>query len=235
MKRRAQWAKHAAQTRPHGATAGPAREAEAAPAAVEPVGLPELRRAPEPGPGAAVLPAAAARLSFAVYGLPAPQGSKKVVGHTKPKPGRTVGRALLVESSAKVKPWREAVKLAATQALLRDGMARLRTDPVGFATATAAPFPLDGPLAVRMVFTLPKPASAPKRRRTWPDRMPDGSKLQRSTEDALTDAGVWADDARVVEWSGAKRYPGEGEGALAVPGCWIEVWTIRGNGDAPVG
>jgi crossover junction endodeoxyribonuclease RusA len=75
-----------------------------------------------------------------------------------------------------------------------------------------------------MVFTLPKPASAPKRRTTWPMRTPDLSKLARSTEDALTDAGIWRDDARVVEYGLlAKRYPGEGRGALEAPGVWIEI------------
>lgn len=32
----------------------------------------------------------------------------------------------------------------------------------------------------------------------------------RSTEDALTDAGIWRDDVRVVECRAAKRYPGGG-------------------------
>lgn len=146
-------------------------------------------------------------IRFDVYGMPGPQGSKRVVGHTKPKPGRKHGRALLVESSAKVAPWREAVKWAARQAL------------------GAIPA-FDGPLVYRMTFTLPKPRSAPKTRRTWPDRKPDVSKLQRSTEDALTDAGFWADDARVVVGLGAKAYPGEGRRALRSPGCVIEVWTL---------
>lgn len=140
------------------------------------------------------------RLVIEVFGIPGPQGSKRFVGVRG-------GRGLMIESSAKVKPWREAVKWAAREAMDRAGI-------------TA---PLDGALRVRMVFTLPKPKSAPKTRVTFPDRKPDGSKLQRSTEDALTDAGVWTDDARVVEWIGAKRYPGEGEGALSAPGVLITV------------
>lgn len=148
---------------------------------------------------------------FTVYGLPAPQGSKRVVGHAKPKPGRKHGRALLVESSAKVKPWRAAVELAARRAL-------------------GELMQYDGPLVYRMTFTLPKPKSAPKTRRTWPDRMPDLSKLQRSTEDALTTSGLWADDARVVAGMAFKVYPGEGRRALPQPGAVIEVWTI---GEAP--
>lgn len=137
------------------------------------------------------------RITFEVYGLPAPQGSK-----------RHVGGGRMIESSKAVKPWREAVKWAAREAM---------AGPDGWAA-------LDGPLLARMVFTLPKPKSAPKTRRTWADRKPDLSKLLRSTEDALTDAGLIADDARLVEFSRlAKVYPGEDVEALASPGCRITV------------
>jgi crossover junction endodeoxyribonuclease RusA len=79
-----------------------------------------------------------------------------------------------------------------------------------------------------MVFTLPKPSSAPKRTRTWPMRYPDLSKLLRSTEDALTTAGVWADDARVIEYRHlAKVYPGEHPDALDAPGAVIRVWRLN--------
>lgn len=138
-----------------------------------------------------------------VYGSPAPQGSKKFVGMSK------AGRGILAESSSKVKPWRQDVRAAALA---------VRGD-----AAT-----VDGPLAVRMVFTLPKPASAPKRRRSYPCRKPDLSKLVRSTEDALTDAGIWADDARVVNYDRlAKVFPGEDPEALQAPGVRIEIVVIE--------
>lgn len=141
-------------------------------------------------------------IEIIVYGCPAPQGSKKFVGTTKE------GRGLLVESSKKVKPWRQDVKAAALQ----------------FRCDHPMPFSLDGPLEVQMVFTLPKPDSAPKKRRTWPDRKPDVSKLARSTEDALTDAGLWADDARVVAYTLlAKVFPDEHPMALSSPGVRIRV------------
>lgn len=143
-------------------------------------------------------------IEIVVYGMPAPQGSKKFVGTTKE------GRGLLVESSKKVKPWRMDVKAAAE------------------AIRERLPATLDGPLVVSMVFTMPKPSTAPKRRRTWPDRKPDVSKLARSTEDALSDAGLWADDARVVEYSRlAKVFPGEDPDALASPGARIRVWAVE--------
>lgn len=138
-------------------------------------------------------------IKFSVYGLPGPQGSKRFVGKSKS------GRGIMVESSAKVKPWREAVKWAAIQSGARG---------------------LDGPLWVSMVFTIKKPKSAPKRKRTWPATKPDLSKLARSTEDAISDSGVWADDARVVEYLRlAKVYPGEDRDALDRPGCLITIMT----------
>jgi Holliday junction resolvase RusA-like endonuclease len=140
-------------------------------------------------------------LTITVYGQPAPQGSK-----------RHVGRGIMVESSKAVKPWREAVKAAALDA---------RGDHWT---------PVDAPLAVSMVFTMPKPVSAPKRRRTWPMRTPDLSKLIRSTEDALTDAGIWRDDARVVSYERtAKVYPGEGADSLTSPGVVIRIWAVNGT------
>lgn len=141
-----------------------------------------------------------------VYGTPAPQGSKRFLGVKG-------GRGILVESSKKVKPWREAVKYDALAA--RHG----------------AP-PIDEPIYVRMVFTFQRPAShyrtgknADLLRSGVPHRpcgAPDLSKLARSTEDALTDAGVWRDDARVVEYERlAKVYVGEDPEALDAPGVKI--------------
>jgi Holliday junction resolvase RusA-like endonuclease len=137
-------------------------------------------------------------IGFHVVGTPAPQGSK-----------RHVGNGVMVESSKKVKPWRQDVVAAAL--LHRPAV------------------PLDGPLFAYMVFTLPKPKSAVKSR-TAPDRTPDLSKLLRSTEDALTTAGLWADDARVVEYlRAAKVWWGHDSDALPVPGALIAVGTDYGH------
>lgn len=143
-------------------------------------------------------------IRIVVRGTPAPQGSKSFKGMSK------AGRAILTESSKKVRPWRQDVKAAAEQLMALSGGK-----------------PIDAPVTVRMVFTLAKPQSAPKRRRTYPMRTPDLSKLARSTEDALSDAGVWADDARVVEYSRlAKVYPGEDPDALSSPGAVIEIREV---------
>lgn len=144
-------------------------------------------------------------MTITVIGLPGPQGSKRFVGHAKS------GRGIMVESSAKVRPWREAVKWTAMTA---------REDAGLYPGSARGPW-LTGPLSVDMTFTLPRPKSAPKRR-TLPDRKPDLSKLVRSTEDALTDAGTWEDDARVVRCFSQKLYVGD-PCALDVPGCVIKI------------
>lgn len=142
-------------------------------------------------------------IEFVVYGTPAPQGSKKFVGVSK------AGRGLMVESSKKVKPWRMDVKDVAEAVRERVGT-------------------LDGPLRVAMVFTLKKPASAPKRRKTWPDKKPDVSKLARSTEDAISDAGLWTDDARVVGYSRLEKvFPNEDPDALDAPGVRVRISKLE--------
>lgn len=140
-------------------------------------------------------------IEITVRGQPAPQGSKKFVGMVG-------GHGMMAESSKKVKPWRQDVVAAAVEVMRGRAM-------------------LDGPLIATMTFTLPKPAGAPKTRRTWPSKKPDASKLARSTEDALTDAGVWVDDARVVTLIVNKVYPNEGEDALSSPGAVIRIHNIE--------
>jgi crossover junction endodeoxyribonuclease RusA len=147
-------------------------------------------------------------ITIHVRGTPAPQGSKRHVGH-----------GVMIESSKNVRPWRDAVRTEAAIAA---------ADLPGWGG------PLDGPLAVEMVFTTVRPRShyrtgrnaallrdgAPAR----PTSPPDLSKLARSTEDALKDAGVIVDDARIVEYDRlAKVYAGEDPDALDTPGVVIRI------------
>lgn len=122
---------------------------------------------------------------------PAPQGSK-----------RHVGNGRMIESSKNVKPWRFLVQQAAV--------------------ALNQPT-ITGPVSLSCVFLFPRPKShytakgtlkpsAP----TFHSVKPDGSKCLRSTEDALVDAGLLQDDARIAISSHTKRYTVSGEhpGAL---------------------
>lgn len=142
---------------------------------------------------------------------PAPQGSK-----------RHVGRGRLLEQSKRVAPWRGAVDTAARAAMAFRHMKRYGGHPA------IPPQPLDGPLSVEVVFTVRKPASAPKTRVTWPTTRDSGDidKLLRSTFDALTTGGAIADDSRIVEITARKVFPGEGLDALETPGAVIRVWRL---------
>ena len=187
---------------------------ETVPAAERVLGVPLLRETPwtldRLGP---------ALLAFLVHGTPAPQGSKKAVGMRKSKTRPGVLVPILKESSAEgVDRWRSDVVDAATRAL-PPGWTRLAEDN-------------KAGLVVDMVFTRDRPAALPKRRISWPGSTPDLSKLARATEDALTTAGVWRDDARVVGYRRLdKVYVGSGDpDALPHPGAVIRVWTLpRGD------
>lgn len=125
-------------------------------------------------------------VQFEVWGEPAPQGSKSFKGISK-----QTGHAILAESSKKVRPWRDQVAFMARAHLNRT---YTRWEPI------------TGPVHLVVEFAMPRPVSAPKTRRTLPATKPDLSKLLRSTEDALTTAGVWGDDGQVVDVTMRERY-----------------------------
>lgn len=142
-----------------------------------------------------------------VSGRPAPQGSKRAFAIRKG--GALTGRVAMTESSKAVRPWRDAVRSETQAAMGQRG-------------------PLAGPLSVALVITVPKPASAPKKTRTWPCRKPDLDKLARAVLDGITEGGGWLDDAQVTEFSRlAKVFPGEDPDALAAPGAVITIRQIE--------
>ena len=118
-----------------------------------------------------------------VFGHSAPQGSK-----------RHVGNGVLIESSAKVKPWRQDVRAAALEADAH----------------------FDGPVALTVGFLLRRPASHFRTGRNahllrdsapaYPGKKPDIDKLLRSTLDGLGESGIWRDDAQVVRVRAEKLY-----------------------------
>ena len=137
---------------------------------------------------------AARRISFRVEGVPAPGGSKR--GFVVKRAGGKLGVAMTDAGGERTKNWRQSVLLAARAALRS-------TDDVR---------PFDGPLVVDVTFLMPRPkghygkagikASAP----VAPTTKPDATKLWRSTEDAISDAGLWTDDAQVVRQCVSKVY-----------------------------
>ena len=113
----------------------------------------------------------------------------------------------MVESSKKVKPWRDSVAWAGIDAQYR--------------------LPFKGPVRCEIVFSLRRPKSAPKRV-LWPSKKPDLDKLVRSTMDGITSGGVWEDDALCVELSSRKVFAGgPDKDALPVPGAVIRVWEVE--------
>ena len=143
-------------------------------------------------------------IAIKVHGAPGPQGSK-----------RHVGRGRMIESSKKVKPWREAVVTAARAELAtRDHW-----------------HPFDGPVKVRVCFTLTRPPSHYRTGRNahlLKDTAPhyptgrntgDIEKHVRSTHDALTTAGVWTDDSLVVSLRTDKVYGPE-------PGAYLVITEV---------
>lgn len=153
-------------------------------------------------------------LVITVLGVPAPQGSKRHVGH-----------GVMIESSKKVKPWREAVKAATWQRLQA-----LSVETYG-GTGQEHTFRItDRPVRVDIDFYFDKPKSAPKRRRTWPITRSSGDvdKLVRSSLDALTDAGAFKDDSQVIDVHARKRYTDDPDTELRVPGAVIRVWRVAG-------
>lgn len=143
-------------------------------------------------------------IAITVHGKPAPQGSKHATLH------KQSGRIVTMESSKRVKPWRQSVKEAALNAM--DGRTRIE----------------DVPVRVEVIFCFDKPKSAPKRRRTWPITRSSGDvdKLQRALLDALTDAGVFKDDSQVVHVVADKVFTDDPAAPLAVPGAVIRVWEV---------
>lgn len=147
-------------------------------------------------------------LRFHVLGVPKPQGSKRgfVV---QAKGGKA--RAVIVDSNKQpLQDWRADVTHTVRRVLDEHAVWQ----------------PLTGPVTVRLVFALPRPARAPKNRRVWPSgRVGDVDKLARSVLDSLTDAGVWLDDAQVVDLHVVKDYPGP-EIGQTVPGVRIDVGRV---------
>jgi Holliday junction resolvase RusA-like endonuclease len=137
-------------------------------------------------------------LTINVVGTPAPQGSKRAFVVN--------GRAVLAENSKRVRPWRQDVKAAALDA----------TAYVGWKAIL-------GPVELAITFHMPRPRyhyrtgarahelkpNAP----TYVDKIPDLSKLIRSTEDALTEARIWGDDSQVARLVVEKRYANGPTGA----------------------
>lgn len=126
-------------------------------------------------------------IRFAVMGAePAPQGSKRSVGHNR-----------FVEASKKLMPYREAI----ISQIIRDNY------------HTTA---LNVPVAVRATFFFQRPRSHYRTGKNshllkdgysmYKTSTPDLDKLQRALGDALAQSGLLADDNLIVQWDTRKMW-----------------------------
>ncbi len=135
-------------------------------------------------------------LTITAHGTPAGQGSK-----------RHVGGGVMIESSKRLRPWREAVKHAAL-----DAIAEWESRENG----GGAWEPLAGPVHVIVSIRVARPKAHYRTGRfasilrpdapTYAPSTPDIDKAQRAVFDALTDAGVWRDDRQIVAVYATKVY-----------------------------
>lgn len=146
----------------------------------------------------------AGRVQVRVLGIPRPQGSLRL--HALPN-GKTAARY-----PPAVYEWRSVVQQAVAERNIGQ---------------------FSGPVELRLGFDLPRPVghfgtgrnagrvkpNAP----AWPTVAPDLDKLVRCVGDALTDAGLWRDDAQVVSIVAAKRYVNP----PATPGVLISVTALE--------
>jgi crossover junction endodeoxyribonuclease RusA len=139
-------------------------------------------------------------LKISVLGVPVTQGSKSafIAGGKPYVREKSSGAAHM-----RFVDWRQAVRSEAQRAIEQKG-----NDSGLF----------EGPVSVECRFSLPKPASAPKTRRTWPlgARSGDVDKLARLVLDALTGI-VFADDSHVVDLHVSKDYGMPGVEILVAP------------------
>src|SRR6266702_4275221 len=125
------------------------------------------------------------------------------------------------QGSKSLTPWRTSVQTVIE--------ATIRRTPYNVLTGGV---PFLGPIAVELCFTMRKPVGAPKTRRTWPIVYPDVDKCSRAVLDAATLAGLWGDDAQVVDLHAWKVYPLETPRALRQPGLHATVYLIDPQGPA---
>lgn len=136
---------------------------------------------------------------FSVFipGDPATQGSK-----------RHVGGGVLIDSCKRLPIWRSDVR---NGCLTDDGQPKAR---------------VEGPIFLSLEFALKRPKSLPKTKIVHHTKRPDLSKLTRAVEDAITSAGIWADDSYVCRSYVTKRYAEPGEQT----GCHIKVMPVESHG-----
>jgi Holliday junction resolvase RusA-like endonuclease len=138
-----------------------------------------------------------------------PIGQAAISTHTT-KEGRRVGH----HSNGNVlRPWRKQVGWSAREQV-KDSPWR------------PFPIPQEIGVALDLTFTMSKPTGRPKGRQTLPTTSIDYDHLARAIGDALTQAGIYHDDAQIIDARVRKVFAGEHPRALPAPGVVIAVYII---------
>jgi Holliday junction resolvase RusA-like endonuclease len=136
-----------------------------------------------------------------------------VEGEPRPQPRQRHSIAANNKALKLVRVWKQQIEKAVCHALQR------RWPPE---KSAATHFAQGTPLAVSVEFrqsrrAVDKHAEAPMRACYG-----DADNLLKSTWDACTDAGLWNDDAQIVEWEGSRMFADD-----RGPGAWITVQDIK--------
>jgi len=115
-------------------------------------------------------------VTFRIYGLPAPQGSKRYVGNNR-----------FIEASPNLKPWREAIKHAAIEAFEHAHL-----------------FPFQEAVVVEVVFHMPKPKTVKRLWPTVAPDL--DKLCRALGDGLSVDALVIQDDSFIVKWVATKTY-----------------------------
>jgi Holliday junction resolvase RusA-like endonuclease len=140
-------------------------------------------------------------LTIRAFGQPATQGSKDFKGMRNRRP-------VLVEADPLLPEWRKTVIAAARNAALAAGWLMLNE-----------------PVEVWITMYLPRPKTVT---REYPEGRGDGDvdKYARGILDALSLAGTYYDDSRVIDCHCSKRYADPGQPT----GAWIRVASMSKQG-----
>lgn len=85
----------------------------------------------------------------------------------------------------------------------------------------------EGPVALDVKVYLRRPPSRPKKY-VWPDKRPDIDNYVKAVMDGLQKAGVWKDDAQVVQLQASKEYAQiPGKTTSRRPGIRVTIQAIK--------
>jgi len=125
-----------------------------------------------------------------IPGTPAPQGSMRSFAYNPKGGGRP--RSVVTSDNTKTMPWRSQI-VATVRAHIGGDIVYPK-----------------GPVALTLLFVMPRRVAEPKRITPAHTRKPDGDKLTRAVCDALSGL-IYTDDAQIVECAYRKRTAAIGE------------------------